>query len=177
MVEEDILDRGGVALDDAISSDLDWPPLWVDNLSGMCSEEVKGILSRAGAEAKPLGHRTVEPEDILLAMTAEAEGPGARVLADLGADPQAVRSRLEDESQRGGAASDAQPELSEASQQVLRLARTESHLPQLHHPLGAGHLLLGLVLADGSLASQVLKEAGIEIEAARARVAEASHSA
>ena len=88
-----------------------------------------------------------------------------------------VRSRLEGESQRGGAASDAQPELSEASQRVLRLARTESHLPQLHRPLDAGHLLLGMVLADDSLASRVLKEAGIEIEAARARVAEASHSA
>ena len=179
MVEEDVLDRGGVALDDAISSDLDWPPLWVDNQSGMYSEEVKGLLSRAGAEARRLGHEAIEPEDILHALATEGEGmgPGARVLADLGADPQAVRSRLEDESQRGGAASDAQPELSEASQRVLRLARTESHLPQLHRPLGAGHLLLGMVLADDSLASRVLKEAGIEIEAARARVAEASHSA
>ena len=179
MVEEDVLDRGGVALDDAISSDLDWPPLWVDNLGGMYSEEVKGLLSRAGAEATRLGHEAIEPEDILHALATEGEGmgPGARVLADLGADPQAVRSRLEDESQRGGAASDAQPELSEASQRVLRLARTESHLPQLHRPLGAGHLLLGMVLADDSLASRVLKEAGIEIEAARARVAEASHSA
>ena len=179
MVEEDVLDRGGVALDDAISSDLDWPPLWVDNQSGMYSEEVKGLLSRAGAEAMRLGHEAIEPEDILHALATEGEGmgPGARVLADLGADPQAMRSRLEDESQRGGPASNAQPELSEASQRVLRLARTESHLPQLHHPLGAGHLLLGIVLADDSLASRVLKEAGIEIEAARARVAEASHSA
>ena len=179
MVEEHVLDRGGVALDDAISSDLDWPPLWVDNLGGMYSEEVKGLLSRAGAEAMRLGHEAIEPEDILHALATEGEGmgPGARVLADLGADPQAMRSRLEDESQRGGPASNAQPELSEASQRVLRLARTESHLPQLHHPLGAGHLLLGLVLADDSLASRVLKEAGIEIEAARARVGEAPHSA
>ena len=39
--------------------------------------------------------------------------------------------------------------------------------------VGTGHLLMGFVLADDGLASAVLKESGIEIEAVREGVIEA----
>ena len=57
-------------------------------------------------EAKRLGHDDIEPEDILLAIISEAEGVGAKVLASLGVDLQAVQPRLQEEAERGRSPSD-----------------------------------------------------------------------
>ena len=52
-------------------------------------------MTQADNEAKRLGRRAAEPEDILLALTGQASYVAAKVLSDLGADPQAIRARLE----------------------------------------------------------------------------------
>ena len=199
--EEDVLERAGVALNPATGepdpTDARWPSFSLRKRSDALSDDARSLLTQADSEAKRLGRRAAEPEDILLALTAEAGYVGTRVLSDLGADPQAVRARLEQESGRGGPEEHAHPsptpvedsgleregpadhpehdaptELSAASHRVLRLARTESDLLS-HSRVDTAHILLGLVLSGDGLAWQVLKESGVEIEGARAAVLEA----
>ena len=52
---------------------------------------------------------------------------------------------------------------------MVHAARTEAYI-FFHGQVGAEHILLGLILAGEGLASQILKEGGIEIEAARVAV-------
>ena len=199
--EEDVLERAGVALNPATGepdpTDARWPSLSVRRRSDALSEDARSLLTQADNEAKRLGRRAAEPEDILLALTGQADYVGARVLSDLGADPQAIRARLEQPPGRGGPEEHAHPsptpveelspstgqlaghethdaptELSAASHRVLRLARTESDLFS-HSRVDTAHILLGLVLSGDGLAWQVLKEAGVEIEGARAALLEA----
>ena len=97
--EEDVLERAGVALNPATGepdpTDARWPSFSVRRRSDALSEDAEKLLTQADSEAKRMGRRAAEPEDILLALTGEADYVGARVLADLGADPQAIRTRLE----------------------------------------------------------------------------------
>ncbi len=199
--EEDVLESAGVPLNPATGepdpTDARWPSFSVQKRADALSEDARSLFTRADSEAKRLGRRAAEPEDILLALTGEADYVGARVLADLGADSQAIRARLQQPLGRGGpeehanpsptSAEDPGPEqegladhpehdaptkLSAASHRVLRLARTESDLFS-HSRVDTAHILLGLVLSGDGLAWEVLKESGIEIEGARAAVLEA----
>ena len=198
--EEDVLERAGVPLNPATGepdpTDARWPSFSLRRQSDALSEDARSLLTQADSEAKRLGRRAAEPEDILLALTGEAGYVGARVLSDLGADPQVIRAKLETRV-AGGPAEHAHPsptpvedpamekeeladhpehdaptELSAASHRVLRLARTESDLFS-HSRVDTAHILLGLVLSGDGLAWQVLKESGVEIEGARAAVIEA----
>ena len=196
--EEDVLERAGVALNPATgepdSTDARWPSFSVQKRADALSEDAISLFTQADQGAKRLGRRAAEPEDILLALVGQAEYVGARVLSDLGADLQAIRSRLEgsgrseghahpspapvedpDQENRGLAdhpEHDAPTELSAASHRVLRLARTESDLFS-HSRVDTAHILLGLVLSGDGMAWQVLKESGVEIEGARAAVLKA----
>ena len=199
--EEDVLERAGVALNPATgepdSTDARWPSLSVRGQSDALSEDAMSLLTQADLEAKRLGRRAAEPEDMLLALAGQDDYVGSRVLSDLGGDPQAIRSKLEGLATGGGPAEHAHPsstpvedpspekeglaghpehdaptELSAASQRVLRLARTESDLFS-HSRVDTAHILLGLVLSGDGLAWQVLKESGVEIESTRAAVIKA----
>ena len=100
--EEDVLDQAGIDFDpetgEPTPANTQWPtPL---------SERTQNVLRRADEEARRLWHENVEPEDILLAIISEAEGVGAKVLASLGVDLQAVQPRLQEEAERGRSPSD-----------------------------------------------------------------------
>ena len=69
-------------------------------------------------------------------------------------------------------ASEAPLQLSESSQQILRLARAEA-AKFFDIVVETEHLLLGFLLHDEGQISQVLREYGIEIGRARGAVAEA----
>ncbi len=130
---------------------------------------MENILRKAGVEAERLGRDEIEPRDILLALVSEVKGLSAMVFAKLGADIGAIQATLEQVSAQGVRASNAKSDLSEASQRVLRLARTESYV-LFHGCVEAEHLLLGLVSADGDELQGVLKENGIGINGAKEAV-------
>ena len=113
-----------------------------------------------------------QPEDMLLALVNETDGIGARVLTSLGADLRAIRSRLKGEGKHEESSLDSPPELGERSKRVIRLALMGGSM-LFNSRVSTGHLLMGFVLADDGLASAVLKESGIEIEAVREGVIEA----
>ena len=195
--EDDVLERAGVAVDpdtgEPDAADARWPVFSAHEQADALTEDARTLLVEAGAGAKRAGRRAAEPEDMLLALIGEPEGLGSRVLSDLGADPQAMRSRLEGGGPERHAhvspaatgdrgpeqerlaehqGHDAPTELSPAGHRILRLARTESDLLS-HGSVDTAHLLLGLVVAGDGLAWQVLKDAGVEIEGARAAVLKA----
>ena len=190
--DEDVFERAGVDLDPETGE----PAFSFSRQVDMLSEDAGSLLVQASVEAKRLGRETVEPEDMLLALVGEAGYAGARALSHLGADLQAIRSRLEDQCGSGDPPCHAQSlpspgedpgarkrqvverqhrdspaELSAAGHRVLRLARMESHLLS-RGPVDTAHILLGLVLAGDGLVWEILKDAGIEIEGARAGVIE-----
>jgi ATP-dependent Clp protease ATP-binding subunit ClpC len=55
---------------------------------------LKEVLELSLREALRLGHRHIDTEHILLGLVREGRGTAARVLADLGADPDRVRQQV-----------------------------------------------------------------------------------
>jgi bifunctional DNase/RNase len=108
--EEDVLDQAGIDFDpetgEPTPANTQWPTVSVIEGPKPLSERTQNVLRRADEEARRLWHENVEPEDILLAIISEAEGVGAKVLASLGVDLQAVQPRLQEEAERGRSPSD-----------------------------------------------------------------------
>ena len=176
-VAADVLEQVGTDLDSETDEPTptitQWPPEFPDVTDNrLFSERAQSVLKQAGLEASQLGHEEIEPEDMLLALVAESEGIGARALTDLGVDLGAIRSMIQDQAGGGESSSDSPPELGERSKRVVRLAMMGGSL-LFNSRVSTGHLLMGFVLADDGLASAVLKESGIEIEAVREGVIEA----
>ena len=175
--EEDVLERAGVEFDpetgDAISTNWQWISRTLKEIKEFdyaFSEEAKRLFEEAGATAFRLGQEEITPEHLLLALLIEDEGAGASVMGDLGLDLEGARVKLEKSAERGRRESDrAFLDFSEASRRVLQEARREAYLI-FEGQVGTEHILLGLLLADEGLALQILKDGGIEIEAARAAV-------
>ncbi len=176
--EEDVLDRAGVEFDpetgDAISTNWQWMS---DTLRDSrefdyaFSEEAKKVFEVAGTKAFNLGHEEITPEHLLLALLDEDGGAGARVMGDLGLDLAAARDKLEELAERGERQESERRmiEFSDASQRVLSEARREAYLI-FEGQVGSEHIMLGLLIPEEGLASRILKDGGIEIEAARAAV-------
>ena len=175
-VAEDVLEQVGTDIDSEATESTptfgQWPPDFPDLTDQkLFSEGAQSVFKRAGMEASRLGHEEIEPEDMLLALVAESDGIGARVLTDLGADLGTIQSRLQGQAERVERSLDSPPELGERSKRVVRLALMGGSL-LFNSRVSTGHLLMGFVLADDGLASAVLKESGIEIEAVREGVIE-----
>ena len=170
-VEEDVLDRAGVSFDpetgEPTSTNANWTIRSLEEIDDAFSDEAKGLLRQAGAHAACLGREEITPEDILMALTGEPQGVGARVLADLGLDLAEARSKMEVHVESGEPSSSQAHEFSEAGQHVLSMARREAHM-LFSGETGTEHILLGLALTDDCLASRILKDAGIEVERVRA---------
>ena len=175
-VAEDVLEQVGTDVDsetaEATPTIAQWPTGFPDVTDDrLFSERAQSVLNQAGLEASQLGHEEIEPEDMLLALVNETDGIGAKVLTDLGADLGTIQSRLQGQAERVERSLDSPPELGERSKRVVRLALMGGSL-LFNSRVSTGHLLMGFVLADDGLASAVLKESGIEIEAVREGVIE-----
>ena len=175
-VAADVLEQVGTDLDSETDEPTptiaQWPPEFPDVTDNrLFSERAQSVLKQAGLEASQLGHIEIEPEDMLLALVAESEGIGAKVLTALGADLGAIRSRIRDQAGGGEPSSDSLPELGERSKRVVRLALMGGSL-LFNSRVSTGHLLMGFVLADDGLASEALKDNGVEIESVREGVIE-----
>ena len=176
--EEDVLDRAGVDFDpetgDAVSTNWQWMSDTLKDSKEFdyaFSEEAKKVFEVVGMKAFILGHKEIAPEHLLLALLDEDGGAGARVMGDLGLDLAAARDKLEELAERGERQGSERPmiEFSDASQRVLNEARREAYLI-FEGQVGSEHILLGLLLSEEGLASRILKDGGIEFEAARAAV-------
>src|SRR5213592_4063372 len=126
------------------------------------TDRVRKVLQMAREEAARLHHEYVGTEHILLGLIREGEGVAAAVLTNLNVD-------LEETVKKGKAAAAAGPDLPYTSRakKVLELAMSEAR--ELNHSyVGTEHLLLGLLREEKGIAAQVLTDAGVNLEQARA---------
>jgi ATP-dependent Clp protease ATP-binding subunit ClpC len=133
------------------------------------TERVRKVLAMAREEAARLHHEYVGTEHILLGLIREGEGVAAAVLNNLSVDLEEIQQKIEDTVKKGKAAQASGPDLPYTSRakKVLELAMGEAR--ELNHSyVGTEHLLLGLLREEKGIAAQVLTDAGVNLEAARA---------
>ncbi|MGK2963799.1 MAG: ATP-dependent Clp protease ATP-binding subunit, partial [Gemmatimonadaceae bacterium] len=114
-------------------------------------------------------HEYVGTEHILLGLIREGEGVAAAVLQNLSVDLDDIQQKIEDTVKKGKAAAATGPDLPYTSRakKVLELAMAEAR-DLTHNYVGTEHLLLGLLREEKGIAAQVLTDAGINLDAARA---------
>src|SRR6187431_3111289 len=133
------------------------------------TDRVRKVLQMAREEAARLHHEYVGTEHILLGLIREGEGVAAAVLTNLNVDLEDIQQKIEETVKKGKAAAAAGPELPYTSRakKVLELAMMEAR--ELNHSyVGTEHLLLGLLREEKGIAAQVLTDAGVNLDAARA---------
>jgi ATP-dependent Clp protease ATP-binding subunit ClpC len=133
------------------------------------TDRVRKVLQMAREEAARLHHEYVGTEHILLGLIREGEGVAAAVLTNLSVDLEDIQQKIEETVKKGKAQAAAGPDLPYTSRakKVLELAMSEAR--ELNHSyVGTEHLLLGLLREEKGIAAQVLTDAGVNLEQARA---------
>src|SRR5215210_1079739 len=133
------------------------------------TERVRKVLAMAREEAARLHHEYVGTEHILLGLIREGEGVAAAVLQSLTVDLEEIQQKIEDTVKKGKAQQGTGPDLPYTSRakKVLELAMSEAR--ELNHSyVGTEHRLLGLLREEKGIAAQVLIDANVNLDAARA---------
>lgn len=133
------------------------------------TDRVLKVLQMAREDAARLHHEYIGTEHLLLGLIREGEGVAAAVLTNLNLDLEEIRGRIEGTVKKGEATPAAGPDLPYTSRakKVLELAMSEAR--ELNHSfVGTEHLLLGLLREEYGVAAQVLNDAGVNLEEARA---------
>jgi ATP-dependent Clp protease ATP-binding subunit ClpC len=133
------------------------------------TERVRRVLARAREVAMELRHEYVGTEHLAIAVAEESDGPAASVLESLGVRGDAIVARVRDVITSGNAERRAGPDLPYTSRakKVLELTMAEARLLRTDY-VGAEHLLLGIIAEAHGIGAQVLIEAGVTLERARA---------
>jgi hypothetical protein len=133
------------------------------------TERARHALTFAQEEAKRFQHDYVGTEHLLLGVVRETDGVGARVLADLGANADRVRSAVEMQIGKGDRTADGEVGLIPRAKAALKHATDEAQ--QLRHSyIGTEHLALGLLYDEEAVSCRVLNQLGISLERAREAV-------
>lgn len=128
------------------------------------TDRARSVMSLADEEARRLNHAYVGTEHILLALARQEDAVSAKVLANLGADIDTLRTEVNKFVQLGARATrlgrasplPRMPRVERAMQYAKEEARTLGH-----DYIGTEHILLALLRDKDSVAAQVLAELGI----------------
>lgn len=134
------------------------------------TQGLRTTLAMAREEAARLHHEYVGTEHILLGMLCRDEGVAMAVLRELAVDTDRMRTTIEETVQQGKASHVTGPDLpyTTRGKQSLELAMREARTLG-HSYVGSEHLLLGLLREGKGLAAQVLHDAGVSEDLARAK--------
>jgi ATP-dependent Clp protease ATP-binding subunit ClpC len=131
------------------------------------TEKARRVVFYARYEVTQLGAATIEPEHLLLGLLREGKALMSRFLPrDTSLD--ALRQRIEERTTKGEnyfTTSDGVP-LSSGSKNVLTYAAEESERLK-DKQISTGHLLVGLLLEEQSLAHSILVENGVRLNEVR----------
>ncbi|MDN3353128.1 ATP-dependent chaperone ClpB [Actinomadura sp. DC4] len=126
-------------------------------LTQKSQEAVSAAVRRAATE----GHPQVEPAHLLVALLAQGEGTARPLLEAVGADPQALRRKAEEQIAalpKAAGSTVGAPQTSRPLLVVLNTAANRAEQLEDEY-VSTEHLLVGLA-ADGGLAATLLREAG-----------------
>jgi len=130
------------------------------------TERVRKVLAMTREEAVRLGHPYIGTEHMLLGLLAEG-GVANMMLSALDVDSDAVRSAILSIVKPGPGPTGPDLPYTSRAKKVLELALDEAR-DLNHNYVGDEHLLLGLLGEKKGIAAQVLFDAGLTIENARA---------
>jgi ATP-dependent Clp protease ATP-binding subunit ClpC len=123
------------------------------------TQRARRVLSLAHQEAERAHHNLIGTEHLLIGLIEEEGGVAGRVLREMGLDAERVREMVMRLTGEGQTPPGERLELAADTQQVLELAVEEARRMG-HHYIGTEHLLLGLILIDGT-ATETLRRLGV----------------
>jgi uncharacterized protein YbbC (DUF1343 family) len=131
------------------------------------------VIFFARYEASQFGASMIEPEHLLLGLSREDKPLFAHVFTDSKQALDSIRAQIEQrcESTARDLLLAVELPLAPETKQALFYAREESEVLGDRH-IGTEHLLLGLLRLEGSIATQILFELGLRIDAVREVLAE-----
>lgn len=134
------------------------------------TRRARRVLTLAQEEAQRLNHPYIGTEHLLLGLIREESGVAARVLKELGVEPEKARRALEDLLGRGQGKPSSKIGLTPHTKRVIELAVDEAR--RLNHQyIGTEHLLLGLIREGEGMAVNVLRSLGVNLDRVRAETA------
>ncbi|MFQ6001997.1 MAG: Clp protease N-terminal domain-containing protein, partial [Anaerolineae bacterium] len=134
------------------------------------TKRARRVLALAQEEAQRLNHNYIGTEHLLLGLVREESGVAARVLKDLGVEPNALRKAVEEMIGRGERKVLGKIGLTPRTKRVIELAVDEARRLG-HHYIGTEHLLLGLAREGEGIAVDVLKSLGVNLDRLRTETA------
>lgn len=133
------------------------------------TEQLRGAVVLAQEEARSLDHNYIGTEHLLAGLRSEEEGEAARALESAGITLDAVRETIQALVGRGEQPSPKHMPFTPQAKEGLEYSLRES-LQLGHHHISTGHLLLGLISQEDSVAVQVLGRLGADLGQLRSRV-------
>lgn len=133
------------------------------------TERARRVVLHAQKEAARLRHNVIGTEHLLLGLVKEGDSIAAKALESLGVDLNKIRSEVVKIIGVGEEMVFGEVPFTPRAKRVLELAWDESR--QLgHNYVGTEHILLGLIREGEGVAAQVLKNLGVDLEAARKQI-------
>jgi hypothetical protein len=136
------------------------PGLW-----GLFTQRARNAVHYAYEEARRLGHRSVEPEHLLVGLMRE-DNLGNGILLRLHVSLEALRTAIEQRGEPSQEVVEREVTMATRGKRVVDLAYEEAKAGR-HNYIGCEHLLLGLLREGEGLAAMLLAERGVTAEAAR----------
>ena len=139
------------------------------HMAPLLTNRATAVLAEALQTSRRLNREEVGTEHLLLALLSEG-GVVAATLKALGVDSEQLAAQVRERAPAAEARSQTSvPSLAQV-RKALDLAEGEAR--QMQRPLGPEHLLLGLLAEENGLGPELLREAGVSLEAARREVAQ-----
>ena len=135
------------------------------------TDRARRVVVLAQEEARQLDHGYIGTEHLLLGLLLEDEGMAARALDGLGVSRPAARDQVLKMVGRGEGAQAGHIPFTPRAKKALELSLREA-LQLGHNHIGTEHILLGLIREGEGVAAQVLADLGVDLDRARAKVAE-----
>ena len=134
------------------------------------TERARKVLQLANQEAQRFNHEYIGAEHILIGLVKEGTGVGCNVIKNLGQQLGKIRLETEKLLQSGpDMITMGKLPMTSRAKQVMEIALEEQR-DFKHNFLGTEHLLLALLTVEGSVAFDVFRKCGIELEQAREEV-------
>jgi ATP-dependent Clp protease ATP-binding subunit ClpA len=132
--------------------------------------QAREVVQRAQAEARAMGHGSIETEHELLALFGDPDSVAGEVLSDLAITPEMVREEVIARLAPGsGELTQGQIPFSAQSKKVLELSLRES-LALGHRYIGPEHLLLAIASVRDGGGCQILAALGADEERIRSEI-------
>ncbi len=130
------------------------------------TQRARRVLTLAQECAEEMHHSYIGTEHLLVGLLTEESGVAGKVLRDMGLNPRRVKDMVERMAGTGRRGTRTSAELTPRTKRVIELAVDEARRLG-HHYIGTEHLLLGLIRQGESVALDILKNLGVDLEQVR----------